>query len=333
MFSSLTSDYSAEIRDQILNFNKSDIEVIGVAAGHDEAISNHYTEIRLDPSQLLFISDDSRSDPFDSLKVLSAKTSYDMLCIRNTDADIIILLDVQKNQSNIVFQYLRIAIEKFLKVLNNDGSNKRVGMIAYSDHADYIVKLSLLNNVDKLIGDANNVDLDKVWVMSNLSHTLQFVGVDAFSNSHGGRSSSRKIVVLFSSLNSDYSAEIRDQILNLNKSDLKVLGLATGHDEGILLSIIEGEGTYTRSKGISIGGPFNPDMEISLEELYYPSSNICVVKLFFIHKTLQKILLKTHLKSRISKSGINRTWIDGRDRRLLSAIISNVQLSNRYNIV
>ncbi|CAG2225095.1 unnamed protein product [Mytilus edulis] len=114
---------------------------------------------------------------------------------------------------------------------------------------------------------------------------------------------------------------------------MKLLWEASKVNINLLLSIIEGEGTYTRSKGISIGGPFNPDMEISLEELYYPSSNICVVKLFFIHKTLQKILLKTHLKSRISKSGINRTWIDGRDRRLLSAIISNVQLSNRYNIV
>ncbi|CAC5393860.1 unnamed protein product [Mytilus coruscus] len=121
-----------------------------------------------------------------------------------------LLIDVQKNQSNIEFQYRHEAIEKFLKVLNNDGSNKRVGMVAYSDHADYVFKLSWLNDVDKLIGDANNVDLDKVPIESNLSHTLQFVGVDAFSNSNGRRTSSRKIVMMFSSLTSDNSVEIRN---------------------------------------------------------------------------------------------------------------------------
>lgn len=144
-----------------------------------------------------------------------------LVCVRNTEADIIILLDVQKNQSNIEFQYRHKAIEKCLKVLNNDGSNKRVGMVAYSDHFDYIFNFSWLNNVDKLIGFANNVDLDKVAVKSNLSHTLQFVGVDAFSSSNGGRLSSRKIVLMFSPLTSEYSAEIRDQILNLNTSDYR----------------------------------------------------------------------------------------------------------------
>ncbi|XP_071179902.1 collagen alpha-5(VI) chain-like [Mytilus edulis] len=199
---------------------------IGNAVSHEEILNIAYSEyyafnhIHLDDIYNQLIQD--------SIDVSCT------VCVRNTEADIIILLDVQKNQSNIVFQYRHKAIEKFLKVLNNDRSNKRVGMIAYSDHADYIFKLSWLNNVDKLIGDANNVDIDKVSVESNLSHTLQFVGVDAFSNSNGGRMSSRKIVMMFSSLTSDYSADIKDQILNLNKSDIEVIGVATGHDEAIL---------------------------------------------------------------------------------------------------
>ncbi|XP_052074719.1 collagen alpha-4(VI) chain-like isoform X2 [Mytilus californianus] len=196
---------------------------IGNAVAHEEIVNTAYSEhyafnhIHLDDIYNQLIQD--------SIDVSCT------VCVRETEADIIILLDVQKNQSNIEFQYRHKAIEKFLKGLNNDGSNKRVGMVAYSDHADYIFKLSWLNNVDKLIGNANNVDLDKVSVISNLSHTLQFVGVDAFSSSNGGRPSSRKIVMMFSSLTSGYSAEMSDQMLNLNKSDIEVLGVATGHDE------------------------------------------------------------------------------------------------------
>lgn len=161
------------------------------------------------------------------------------MCVRNTEADIIVLLDVQKNQSSFGFQYRKTAIRKLLEGLYNDNPNVQIGMVAYSDHADYVFKLSWSNNVHSRIAAAFQVELDKVSVESNLSHTLQFVGVDAFRSSNGGRPLARKIVVMFSSLFTGYSAEIRDQILNLNQSDIEVLGVATNHNEPISTNYTE----------------------------------------------------------------------------------------------
>ncbi|XP_063416957.1 collagen alpha-5(VI) chain-like [Mytilus trossulus] len=155
------------------------------------------------------------------------------VCVRRTEADIIILLDVQKNQSSIGFQYRKTAIRKLLEGLYNDNPNVQIGMVAYSDHADYVFKLSWSNNVHSRIAAAFQVELDKVSVESNLSHTLEFVGVDVFRSSNGGRSLARKIVITFSSSMTDYSVGIRDQILNLNKSDIEVLGVATNHNDPI----------------------------------------------------------------------------------------------------
>ncbi|CAC5383102.1 unnamed protein product [Mytilus coruscus] len=152
------------------------------------------------------------------------------VCVRNTEADIIILLDVQKNQSSIGFRYRKTAIRKLLEGLYNDNPNVQIGMVAYSDHVDYVFKLSWSNNVYSRIAAAFQVELDKVSVESNLKHALQFVSVDAFSSSSGGRPAARKIVVMFSSVSSDNLTKTRDQILNLTKSDIEVLGVATGHD-------------------------------------------------------------------------------------------------------
>ena len=144
-----------------------------------------------------------------------------------------ILLDTNVNQED--FTETRHAVRYIIENAVNYNHNVRLGVMSYSDNAEFVFNLAWSNSVDDLIAATFQVEPDRLFTVSNITLALDFIGEIGFLSSNGGRPTSRKIVILLSTGNFNNSDcdIIRTHVLMLHDNSIEVIGVAAGKDINI----------------------------------------------------------------------------------------------------
>lgn len=151
-------------------------------------------------------------------------------CSFHSQTDIIILMDVNKNQTMSGFLSRKSLIRRILEYLLGLHFYIQIGLVTFSDHPDFVYKLGWSSNLDKLIAASQMIDLDTVSASSNTAHALEFLKDDGFSPLNNGRDSARKIVMLLSDANWDSLDLIKEKVFNLQTKGIITVGVAHGTD-------------------------------------------------------------------------------------------------------
>ncbi|XP_071143048.1 cartilage matrix protein-like isoform X2 [Mytilus edulis] len=150
-------------------------------------------------------------------------------CVRHTDTDIIILQDININQTSVGYRSRQEAIRRVIEKVVRYNADAHIGLYSYTNNISQVFSLFWSNNTDKMVAAALQVDR-KRNLTSNLSFALNQLRQKGFISSNGGRGSNRKIIVIVSDGKWLDIANIKREVTLLQQSHIEVVGVVAGQD-------------------------------------------------------------------------------------------------------
>lgn len=150
-------------------------------------------------------------------------------CTLHTEADVIILLDINNNQTNEnLNSRQKYGTRALIDAIVHSNSDVNISMYTYTDEPDIV--FSFTNDKDAMIAQAFKIGKDVFSTSSNTSHALLHIGERGFYPFHDGRHSARKFVVLISDGNWMNTDAIKMEIIKMKQSSIEVHAIFAGED-------------------------------------------------------------------------------------------------------
>ncbi|CAC5383711.1 unnamed protein product [Mytilus coruscus] len=161
--------------------------------------------------------------------VYSKVQHYPLDCAQHTDTDIIILQDINMNQTYVGFRARQEAIRRIIEKVVRYNADAHIGMYSYAENISKVFSLSWSKSTDKMVATAMQVDR-KRSLSSNLSYALNQLHQNGFLFSNGARSSNKKVIVIVSNGKWQDFDIIKREVNLLQQSHIGVVGVVAGQD-------------------------------------------------------------------------------------------------------
>ncbi|XP_052092767.1 von Willebrand factor A domain-containing protein 2-like [Mytilus californianus] len=153
-------------------------------------------------------------------------------CTLHTEADVIILLDINNNQTNSNFiSRQTYGTRALIDAIVNYNSDVNISMYSYTEEPDIVFNFT--KDKDGMIAKAFGIGKDVSSDSSNTTHALVHIRESGFYPFNGGRSSARKFVVLISDGNWMSTDAIKMEIIKMKNSSIEVHAIFAGEDSNM----------------------------------------------------------------------------------------------------
>uniref|UniRef100_A0A674GH51 von Willebrand factor n=1 Tax=Taeniopygia guttata TaxID=59729 RepID=A0A674GH51_TAEGU len=161
-------------------------------------------------------------------------TEITELC--NKPMDIMFLLDGSSNIGALEFEEMKRFVRAFIQSVAADNSSIHVSVLQYARENNLEISWNVPQETDRLVEMVQSIQ-QREQGPTRLGNAIDFVVQNAMSESHGGRPSASKVVIVIVSGSSQDAVEAAALSARVNRVSLFPIGVGNKYDEGQLRTL------------------------------------------------------------------------------------------------